>query len=212
MSRTIVIATKNEGKVKEFAHALGKLNIEVKSLRDYPEVPDIPEDGDTFVANAKIKALAAGNALGVPVLADDSGLSVKALGGAPGIYSARFAGEGATDQANNDKLIDMLYKLDEQSARETLADGSVVLSEAQFDCALALYFPEQNRFVIAEGAVAGVITDKPHGSGGFGYDPYFWLPSLQCGMAELSKEEKGKISHRANALEKLLPQLAEIYG
>src|SRR5690606_42133195 len=103
--KTIVIATKNAGKVKEFAHAFAKLGIEVKSLLDYPELPDIPEDGETFIDNAKQKAETAGNALQVPVLADDSGLAVYALAGAPGVYSARYAGEGANDSRDNNKLI-----------------------------------------------------------------------------------------------------------
>ncbi|MCR8657991.1 XTP/dITP diphosphatase [Paenibacillus endoradicis] len=204
---TIVIATKNEGKVKEFAHAFAKLGIEVKSLFDYPSIPDIVEDGDTFIANAKIKAKVTGDAIGVPVLADDSGLSVDALDGAPGVYSARFSGEGATDASNNEKLIQQLQQLNAKLELDPLTDGSNLLSHAQFRCALALYIPDTEQFVVAEGLVAGIITDKPHGAGGFGYDPYFYVPQLDCSMAQLSKEEKGKISHRGEALKQLMPQL-----
>lgn len=207
---TIVIATKNEGKVKEFAHAFAKLGIEVKSLFDYPSIPDIVEDGDTFIANAKIKAKVTGDAIGVAVLADDSGLSVDALAGAPGVYSARFSGAGATDASNNAKLIQELQQLEATLALDPLADGSSLLSHAQFRCALALYIPDSEQFIVAEGLVAGIITDTPHGDGGFGYDPYFYVPELDCSMAQLSKEEKGKISHRGEALKQLMPQLREM--
>jgi len=208
----IVIATKNAGKVKEFAHALQKLDKSVESLLDYPQIPDIVEDGDTFAANARIKAKTTGDTLGVPVLADDSGLRVIALNGDPGVYSARYAGEDATDGENNAKLIQELLRLTEDAEREDLGqltDGSQILSKAQFVCSLALYDPETGLFLEAEGTVDGVITDISHGNGGFGYDPLFWLPSLNRGMAELSKEEKQQISHRGDALRKLLPLLEQ---
>jgi XTP/dITP diphosphohydrolase len=206
----IVIATKNAGKVKEFAHALQKLDKSVESLLDYPQIPDIVEDGDTFAANARIKAKTTGDALGVPVLADDSGLRVTALNGDPGVYSARYAGEDATDGENNAKLIQELQRLGDNAEREDLGhltDGSQIMSKAQFVCALALYDPATGLFLEAEGTVDGFVTDTPHGIGGFGYDPLFWLPSLNRGMAELSKEEKQQISHRGDALRKLLPLL-----
>ncbi|MCA0755305.1 RdgB/HAM1 family non-canonical purine NTP pyrophosphatase [Paenibacillus sp. N4] len=205
---TVVIATKNAGKVKEFDHALRKLGKAAASLLDYPQIPDIVEDGDTFAANARIKAKTAGDALGVKVLADDSGLRVEALNGEPGVYSARYAGEGATDAENNAKLIAELNRLKEEGRLKPLGvleDGSAMLSGAQFVCALALYDPATGHFVEAEGTVGGLITDRPHGSGGFGYDPHFWLPQLKRGMAELTKEEKQQISHRGDALGKLLP-------
>ncbi len=206
---TIVVATKNAGKAGEFAHALGKLGLATTTLLDYPEIPDIVEDGDTFAANARLKAKATGDALGVPALADDSGLRVAALDGAPGVYSARYSGEGATDERNNAKLVAELNSLATLDALGELADGSVLLSRAEFVCALALYDPATGQFIEAEGTVEGMVTDKPHGSGGFGYDPYFWLPQLQRGMAELTKEEKQQISHRGAALAKLLPLLGE---
>lgn len=205
----IVVATKNAGKVKEFAHALQKLDKSVESLLDYPQIPDIVEDGDTFAANARIKAKTTGDILGVPVLADDSGLRVAALNGDPGVYSARYAGENATDGENNAKLIQELHQLADHAEREELQDGSKLLSNAQFVCALALYDPATGLFLESEGTVDGVITDNPHGNGGFGYDPLFWLPSLNRGMAELSKEEKQQISHRGDALRKLLPLLEQ---
>ncbi|WP_419872154.1 RdgB/HAM1 family non-canonical purine NTP pyrophosphatase [Candidatus Pristimantibacillus sp. PTI5] len=208
----IVVATKNAGKVKEFAHALQKLGKETASLLDYPQIPDIVEDGETFAANARIKAKTTGDALGVPVLADDSGLRVAALGGEPGVYSARYAGEDATDEANNEKLIRELNRMHVNQKLEELGrltDGSLLLSKAQFVCALALYDPATGLFVEAEGTVDGVITENPHGTGGFGYDPLFWLPRLNRGMAELTKEEKQQISHRGEALRKLLPLLEQ---
>lgn len=208
----IVIATKNEGKVKEFAHAFAKLGIEVKSLFDYPAIPDIVEDGETFIDNAKIKAKVTGDFIGVPVLADDSGLAVDALNGAPGVYSARYSGEGATDARNNEKLIHELNRIGAKLDEPNLPDGSVCLSHGQFICALALYFPENSQFIIAEGSAAGIITDKPHGDGGFGYDPHFYVPTLGVSMAELSKEEKGKISHRGEALKKLMPQVQQLFN
>jgi len=206
-NETIVVATKNAGKLKEFAHALQKLGKTTASLLDYPQIPDIVEDGSTFAENARIKAKTTGDALGVPVLADDSGLRVDALNGEPGVYSARYAGEGAADSDNNAKLLRELELLHTSRDSETLPDGSRLLSKAQFVCALALYDPETGKFVEAEGTVDGLITDQPHGDGGFGYDPLFWLPNLNRGMAELTKEEKQQISHRGDALRKLLSLL-----
>ncbi|MGO4108002.1 XTP/dITP diphosphatase [Paenibacillus sp. YAF4_2] len=206
MTQPILIATKNQGKVKEFAHAFEKLGRTVVSLNDYPAFPDIVEDGDTFSANARIKAKAAGDAFQVTVLADDSGLRVASLDGAPGVYSARYAGEGAADADNNAKLLHELGKLNVDAA-EPLADGTRLLSRAQFVCVLALYDPATGEFIETEGTVDGFIADRPRGEGGFGYDPLFWLPQLGRSMAELSKEEKQAISHRGNALVKLIAKL-----
>ncbi|MFX3634943.1 MAG: RdgB/HAM1 family non-canonical purine NTP pyrophosphatase [Candidatus Pristimantibacillus sp.] len=206
-SEQLLIATKNEGKVKEFAHALNKLGKKVSSLNDYPAFPDIVEDGDTFAANARIKAKTAGDEFRVAVLADDSGLRVEALNGAPGVYSARYAGAGASDADNNAKLIEELKRLERPDAGEPLADGTRLLSRAQFVCTLALYDPATGQFIEAEGTVDGFIAERPRGNGGFGYDPYFWLPNLGQAMAELSKEEKQAISHRGHALVQLIKKL-----
>ncbi|MFD1957631.1 RdgB/HAM1 family non-canonical purine NTP pyrophosphatase [Paenibacillus thailandensis] len=203
----ILIATKNKGKVQEFAHAFGKLGRTVASLNDFPELPDIPEYGVTFAENARTKAKTAGDALGVIALADDSGLRVEALGGAPGVYSARYAGEGAADSDNNAKLLRELKALPQADAAEPLPDGTRLLSRAQFVCALALYDPATGRYIESEGTVDGYIASKPRGSGGFGYDPLFWLPQLGRFMAELSKEEKQSISHRGAALARLMELL-----
>ncbi|MFC5652710.1 RdgB/HAM1 family non-canonical purine NTP pyrophosphatase [Paenibacillus solisilvae] len=209
---TVVVATKNAGKVKEFAHAFGKLGMHVVSMFDYPKLPDVVEDGTTFSHNARKKAKEVAVALGLPVLADDSGLEVGLLGGEPGVYSARYAGPGATDALNNAKLLSELSILtaNEGSALGQLEDGTKLLSPARFVCALALFIPSTGEFVESEGYVEGQIADQPHGGGGFGYDPLFWLPSHGRAMAELTVEEKQKISHRGAALAKLLQKLEEV--
>ncbi|REJ12337.1 MAG: non-canonical purine NTP pyrophosphatase [Paenibacillaceae bacterium] len=200
----IVIATKNEGKAREFAHALAPLGLVVRTLSGDDRVPEIVEDGATFADNARKKARIAGDALGVPVLADDSGLETEALGGAPGVFSARYAGEGAGDAANNAKL---LRELAERAADVPQPSGLPAdvraLSRARFVCALALYDPAVGTFAEADGSVDGWIIDRPLGSGGFGYDPLFWVPAFGRTMAQLTTEEKQSISHRGRALAKL---------
>ncbi|GGD54371.1 RdgB/HAM1 family non-canonical purine NTP pyrophosphatase [Paenibacillus nasutitermitis] len=209
---TVVVATKNAGKVREFAHAFGKMGLQVVSMFDYPDLPDIVEDGATFSENARKKAKTVAEALHMMVLADDSGLEVEALGGRPGIYSARYAGESASDALNNAKLLDELALEGAAVQRDTVQgsipqNDSLLLSKARFVCALALYNPSSGSFVEAEGTVEGFITDTPSGAGGFGYDPLFWLASHGRTMAELSKDEKQAISHRGQALASLLIQL-----
>lgn len=199
---TLIVATRNQGKVKEFAHAFAALGVEVKSMYDYPELPDVVEDGVTFAANAFKKAKAVGDALGLPVLADDSGLCVDALDGAPGVYSARYAGDHSADEDNNEKLIGELEQL--RLGEDT---EQPLLSPARFVCVLVLYDPVSGEKLEAEGHVEGWITSDPSGSGGFGYDPLFYLPSHEKTMAELSLEEKQLISHRGEALRKLVAYL-----
>lgn len=207
---TVVVATKNAGKVREFAHAFGKLGMDVVSMFDYPNLPDVVEDGATFAENSRKKAREVAEALGMPVLADDSGLEVAALGGEPGVYSARYSGEGATDARNNEKLLRELARV--TNGGETaaqLADGTKLLSEARFVCALSLYGPASGSFTESEGFVSGSIMDRPRGDGGFGYDPLFWVDSEQKGMAEMTKEEKQAIGHRGRALADLLRKLED---
>ncbi|MCQ6560824.1 RdgB/HAM1 family non-canonical purine NTP pyrophosphatase [Paenibacillus mendelii] len=207
---TVVVATKNAGKVREFAHAFGKLGMNVVSMFDYPDLPEVVEDGATFAENARKKARTVAEALKLPVLADDSGLDVARLGGEPGIYSARYSGPGANDASNNVKLLTELSRCteDEADGLETLSDGSKLLSDARFVCALALYDPHAETFIESEGFMTGQITDRPRGQNGFGYDPLFWLPKFGRSMAELTPEEKNAISHRGQALEALLQQLS----
>jgi XTP/dITP diphosphohydrolase len=187
----IVVATKNKGKVAEIEKFLGGLELNILSLADFAAVPDAPETGSTFLENAKEKALYYAGHTGKLCLADDSGLLVDALGGEPGIYSARYAGEGASDSDNNRKLLEKL---------KPLAPGTF---SARFWCSLALA-DASGVLATAEGAVEGVILSEPRGAGGFGYDPLFLLTDgSEKTLAELSSDAKNKISHRGAALEKL---------
>lgn len=199
----LIVATKNKGKVREFEHAFSPLGLTVKSMYDYPDLPDVVEDGATFAENAFKKSKAVGDALGIPVLADDSGLCVDALDGRPGVYSARYAGENAGDEENNLKLLSELEKL--KQGEDT---GQPLLSTARFICTLSLYDPSSGRELTAEGAVEGWITSEPAGGGGFGYDPLFYLAEYEKTMAELTLEEKQRISHRGTALRLLTEKLA----
>ncbi|MBO9596939.1 MAG: XTP/dITP diphosphatase [Cohnella sp.] len=203
---TLVIATRNGGKTKEFREAFGALGIDVKDLRDIEGIPDIEETGETFADNAFIKAKAVADIVSLPVLADDSGLCVDALGGAPGVYSARYSGEGATDAKNNVKLLAELAAV----GAKTDAGGAgapEVLSAARFVCALALYDPADESLEQVEGTIEGYILREPRGADGFGYDPLFWVPSHGRSMAELTVAEKNAISHRGNALAKLIGKI-----
>jgi XTP/dITP diphosphohydrolase len=199
----LIVATKNKGKVREFEHAFAPLGLAVRSMFDYPDLPDVVEDGTTFAENALKKSKAVGDALGLPVLADDSGLCVDALDGRPGVYSARYAGEGAQDEDNNLKLLSELERL--KQGEDT---GQPLLSTARFVCALSLYDPADGQELTAEGTVEGWITSEPAGGGGFGYDPLFYLSEYERTMAELTLEEKQKISHRGTALRLLTDKLA----
>lgn len=199
---TVVVATKNQGKVQEFAHAFAPYGIEVRSMFDYPNLPEIVEDGTTFAENAFKKAKTVADVLQIPVLADDSGLCVDRLDGAPGVYSARYAGEGATDADNNAKLMNALEEL--QLGEDT---EQPLLSTARFVCSLVLYDPVSGRTLTAEGTVEGWITSTPSGSSGFGYDPLFYVSQEQKTMADLTMEQKQAISHRGEALRKLVMQL-----
>lgn len=201
-SNVLIVATRNPGKVREFKHAFAPFGLEVKSMFDYPSLPDVVEDGATFAANAFKKSKTVGDALGLPVLADDSGLCVDALDGRPGVYSARFAGEGATDAANNAKLLGELEGL--KQGEDT---DQPLLGTARFVCALSLYDPATGREITSEGTVEGWITSEPAGEGGFGYDPLFYLPGYDRTMAELTLEEKQAISHRGAALRQLTAKL-----
>ncbi|MEB5478278.1 XTP/dITP diphosphatase [Shouchella clausii] len=182
----LVVATKNKGKLNDFQTLFTDRYI-VKSLYDYSEVPEIIEDGDTFHENAVKKAETLAAHLQKPVIADDSGLLIDALGGKPGVYSARYAGEPKNDQANIDKVLSELDGVPTQKRT------------ARFFCVIALAEPGKET-IFAEGACEGRITEKPTGSNGFGYDPIFLVPSHGQTMAELSAETKNQLSHRARAL------------
>jgi XTP/dITP diphosphohydrolase len=200
---TLLVATRNGGKTREFREAFATLGVRVIDLREYEgaAIPPIVEDGATFADNARIKARAVAAATGLLTLADDSGLCVDRLGGAPGVYSARYAGPNATDAENNAKLLQELRRAAE---RDGVADAR---SPARYVCSLALYDPATDTWIVEEGTVEGEIIPEPSGSGGFGYDPLFWLPSHGCTMAELPVEEKNRISHRGVALRRLIARL-----
>lgn len=195
-SKKIVIATKNKGKAKEFEKLFLSFGYEIETLFDYPNIPDIPETGETFQENAFQKADALSKLLDTIVLADDSGLEVDALDGAPGIYSARYAGEHGNDQKNNEKLLKDLKEINTENRR------------ANFHCSLVLVGPNRESLYV-EGKVYGTILEVPRGENGFGYDPLFYLPEQGKTMAELSDEEKNKISHRAQAIQQLKNDLED---
>lgn len=191
--KKLYIASKNKGKVKEIQYVLKDTGIQVLSLADAPEIPDIPETGSTFEENAFIKAKAVYDILKAPVLADDSGLEVDYLNGAPGIYSARYAGKDATDEDNCNKLLSAL------SGVENRAAG--------FRCVLVLYYGNSKH--VFDGVCRGTINHQPKGEKGFGYDPLFVPEGFTETFAELGPETKNKISHRGKALAQLKEYLAK---
>lgn len=196
MDKTIIIATRSEGKTKEFQDLFSQYGYTVKTLLDFPELEDVPETGSTFAENAYQKAAAISKELNTIVLGDDSGLEVAVLNGKPGIYSARFAGEHGNDEKNNEKLLNELKGV-------PFADR-----KANFHCSLVMVGPNREPLHV-EGEVDGFILEEPRGKHGFGYDPLFYLPTLKQTMAELPSAKKNEISHRARAIDKLKVHLAE---
>ena len=191
----LIVATRNVHKSNEFQRILGP-DFAVYDLSEHPEIPETVERGKTFEENAVLKATGASKELSGLIIADDSGLEVDALGGAPGIYSARYAGQNASDKHNIDKL---LSELAQTSARQDQRS-------ARFRCVLAL--AESGRILgVFEGVVAGTIIELPRGRNGFGYDPIFLPKGLDHTFGELAPAEKDRLSHRARALEKLRPFL-----
>ncbi|KJS18539.1 MAG: purine NTP phosphatase [Peptococcaceae bacterium BRH_c4b] len=182
----LVLATRNRGKVNELAELLSPLGVEVLSLDNFPGVPEVEEDGDTFKANALKKALTVSLHTGEIALADDSGLEVDYLGGAPGVHSARFAGVGRDDLENNEKLLRLMKNVPPEKRT------------ARFRCVVALATPEGRTFT-TEGACEGIIGNSPRGGEGFGYDPLFVVPEFGKTFAELDMETKNRISHRGRA-------------
>ena len=196
MSQKVVIATGNVGKLREFQQLLSRCGLEVLAQSEF-DVPAVAETGTTFVENAIIKARHACLHTGLPAIADDSGIEVDALNGRPGVYSARYAGERANDQTNNEKLLDELAHVpdDKRTARYH---------------AVLVYMKHQDdpTPLICHGTWEGRILRSPRGENGFGYDPLFWVPTHQCASAELDKTEKNRISHRGKALAELLEKLS----
>ena len=196
LPKKVVLASGNKGKLREIKQIIGGLGIEALPQSDF-DVPDADETGLSFVENAILKARHAAQLTGLPAIADDSGLEVDALNGAPGIYSARFAGVGASDTDNVQKLLADLKDVPE-------ADRT-----ARFQC-LMVFMAHANdpTPLICQGSWEGQILLAPQGEDGFGYDPVFWVPSEQCASAELAPERKNQLSHRAQALKNLLAALS----
>lgn len=191
----VVLATGNAGKVRELASLLSDFGLDIVAQTDLG-VDSAEETGLTFIENAILKARHAAKMTGLPAIADDSGLAVDYLGGAPGIYSARYSGEGATDERNLQKLLDTL---------KDVPDGQ---RQAQFHCVLVyLRHADDPTPLVCHGRWPGVIAREPAGNGGFGYDPIFFVPSEGKTAAELTREEKIAISHRGQALKQLLEAL-----
>ena len=184
--KEILLATRNSDKVRELAALLGDLGIQIRTLADFPTAPEVEEDGETCEANALKKARAIASATGLLSVADDTGLEVDALGGRPGVFAARYAGEGATYEDNCRKLIKELYGVPQ--ARRT----------ARFVTVAALAMP-RGETRVATGTLVGIIAEASVGMQGFGYDPVFFVPELGRTLAELTAEEKNRISHRAKA-------------
>lgn len=190
-NKEILIATRNLGKAKEFEAMFEAQGYSIKTLLDYPEIPDVEETGTTFEENARLKAETIAKDFNTIVLADDSGLKVDYLNGQPGVYSARYAGEMKSDAANNAKLLHELYDVPKEKRT------------AQFHCTLVLAEPNKESLVVV-GEIQGEIGTIPRGENGFGYDPLFFLPEFNKTAAELSPEEKNKVSHRGKAIEQLV--------
>ena len=194
MTQSLVLASNNAGKLAEFAQLLAPLGFAIKSQREL-DIPEAEEPFGTFVENALAKARHASSLSGLPALADDSGICVPALGGAPGVQSARYAGEPRSDAANNAKLV-----------REIAAHAD---KSAYYYCVLVMVrHADDPQPIIADGVWHGQLIEQPRGQGGFGYDPYFFLPSLGKTAAELSAQEKNNLSHRGQALRVLINKLS----
>lgn len=193
--KKIVLATNNLGKVNELQKLLADAGFNVVAQSEF-NVPDVEETGLTFVENAILKARHTAKLTGLPAIADDSGLAVDALNGAPGIYSARYAGEHGNDKSNNKKLL------------KTLANIPDEKRTAYFYCALVFLRHEKDPTpIICLGKWNGIILHEEHGNGGFGYDPLFYVPELGCSAAELTKGHKSQISHRGQALKQLITKI-----
>ncbi len=195
LDRPLVLATKNRGKVSEFQDLFRGFDFEIKSLNDFGSIPPVIEDGETFEDNSVKKAQFTAKVLGLPAIADDSGLTVKALGGKPGVLSARYAGEGATDEANNIKLLKAMKGIGQR--------------KAAFICVLAIAVP-QGPALIYGGTCEGLITQEISGTEGFGYDPLFYYPPLNKTFAEMSALEKNGVSHRGRAMAELQKELDKV--
>jgi len=191
----LVIATRNKGKTREIKDLLKGFPVDIKNLDDFGPIPELEEDGETFDENAYKKASFAARILGQPALADDSGLVVEALNGAPGIHSARYAGENATDEQRCLKL------LDEMKGKSN--------RKAVFECVISIAVPT-GAALTYEARCEGLISQKPAGSNGFGYDPVFFYPPYNKTFAQITREEKNRVSHRGKALAELQSEFDKV--
>ena len=198
MSRVLVLGTRNRKKLGELVELLAPHGLELKTLADFPAAVEVEETGDSFAANASLKATVQAKHLGQWVLGEDSGLAVNALGGAPGIYSARFSGEGATDDRNNQLLL------------EKLRGVPVDRRTAHYVCSAALSDPTGQVRATSEGICRGRILLEPAGSGGFGYDPLFEVIECHRTFGELAPAVKAVLSHRSRAMRLLVPELVKL--
>ncbi|WP_146105517.1 XTP/dITP diphosphatase [Psychrosphaera saromensis] len=198
MMKDILLASGNKGKVNELKEMLAPLGLNVVPQSEF-NVEEVPETGTTFVENAIIKARHASKVTGLPCIADDSGLEVAALNGAPGIYSSRFAGEGATDGTNIDKLLTQLDGIEESKR------------QARFVCVLVfMRHADDPTPIICQGSWDGVISTERQGENGFGYDPVFFQPQLNLAAAQLNPDQKHSLSHRGKALRQLMAQFQQL--
>jgi len=195
LDRPLILATRNRGKISEFRELLSGFDVEFRGLDDFGPTPTIEEDGETFEENAYKKAHFTARVLGFPALADDSGLAVPALGGDPGVRSARYAGDGADDLENNRKLLKAME--------------GVAARKAVFQCVIAIAVP-RGPALIYEGQCEGEITEKMLGDRGFGYDPVFYYPALEKTFAQMSLEEKNMVSHRGKAMSELREEFGKV--
>jgi XTP/dITP diphosphohydrolase len=195
LKQIIVLATTNKGKTREFQKLLKNFPITIKNLADFGPIPDVIEDGETFDDNAYKKASFTARVLGYPAIADDSGICVEALDGEPGVYSARYAGENASDADNVKKMLENLQNHDNR--------------KAAFKCVISIAVPT-GAALTYEGDCKGVITDEPIGDNGFGYDPLFFYPQLNKTFAQLTIEEKGEVSHRGRAIKQITKEIDKI--
>ncbi|HOP46856.1 MAG TPA: XTP/dITP diphosphatase [Desulfobacteraceae bacterium] len=195
LKNPIVLATRNRGKISEFKEILENFDIDIKGLNEFFPIPPVEEDGKTFEENAVKKACYTSRILGLPAIADDSGLSVEALGGLPGVFSARYAGRQATDLENNIKLLDAMKGVENRAAA--------------FECIIAIAVPKGLSLIYA-GRCEGLITNELTGGKGFGYDPIFYYVPGKKTFAQMTLEEKNKVSHRGRAMLRLKSEFGNI--
>ncbi|MGD9732543.1 MAG: XTP/dITP diphosphatase [Desulfamplus sp.] len=210
MKTILVLATRNQGKTKEIRDMLKGFPINIMNLDDFGPIPEVEEDGTTFDENAYKKASFVSRILGYPAIADDSGLVVEALNGRPGVRSARYAGENATDEMNVKKLLNELNEVEYSTAADKTGNLSKQTDRrAAFECVISIAVPT-GAALTYEGRCEGVIAHEPKGTDGFGYDPVFFYPELGKTFAELSIEEKKAISHRGKAFKEIISEFDKI--